>query len=48
MKAILKLKNKKLYLDWNFGYDKIPKYIKATKSTYSALKIINALNTNCL
>lgn len=32
MKAILKLKNKKLYLDWEFRYDKIPKWMHVNKS----------------
>ncbi len=35
MKAILKLKNKKIYLDWEFGYSKVPYWIKALKSKYS-------------
>lgn len=31
MKAILKLKNKKIYLDWEFGYSKIHHWIKVYK-----------------
>ena len=31
MKAILKLKNKKLYLDWEFRYIKIPHWMKVNK-----------------
>lgn len=38
MKALLKLKNKKLYLDWEFRYDKIPNWIKVTIKNERAFK----------
>lgn len=38
MKAIVKLKNKQLYLDWEFGYDKIPTYIKVHKYTVKLIQ----------
>lgn len=41
MKAILKLKNKKLILDFEFGYSKIPQYIKAGKKELNVLRVIN-------
>ena len=40
MKAILKLKNKKIYLDWEFGYSKIPDYIKATHINKGAISFL--------
>ncbi len=43
MKAILKLKNKKLYLDWKFGYNNISQYVKFTKPSRINIKITKAL-----
>lgn len=44
MKAILKLKNKKIILDWEFGYSKVPYYIKTNNMSIGYIKTIKTVN----
>ena len=48
MKAILKLKNKKLIHDWDFVYSKIPYYIKTNKISIDAIKTIKTVQQTYL